>query len=59
MYAGQLEAAVRNNNVPSNLTPKLSAAYGDKPEIYDNGYTEQLEKSGLLKELWGAVPDSR
>jgi len=30
------------------------------PEIYDNGFTDNLEKSGFLKELWGGeVPGKK
>jgi len=29
-------------------------------EIFDNGFVENLEKSGFMKELWGgALPDDR
>jgi hypothetical protein len=29
-------------------------------EIFDNGFVENLEKSGFMKELWGgALPDDK
>jgi len=39
-----VEEVLRESGVKINRTPS---------ELFDNGFAENLEKSGLLKELWG------